>query len=399
MIAGDAARVLGIVQSIANEGYDLATFARDFLAALRDLVVARVVPDPTELLDLADEERAEVIAIAKESERSDLERLFNAWSKTVDEIAKAREPRWVLEMALVRLAHRPPLLPIDDLVARLTDLEKRLGSGGGGDSPRGPSPSGGGGGGGGSAVRAGSASSTGGTGAGTGRSAGSSGGPRMSAETARGEASLGGPRPAALAAVGSAAVASGAAATPAWLARAQSRSLDPAPTTPPAVDADVLPVRESVPPKGLPGSSKSAASVEAIDTRDAARSLDAWARLVESMEGGPVAILKHAVPLEANEQRVRIAFETGSFYARKVASGEVEPVIAVTAERVFGRRPAVEIVQGALPDDAPTIARRDDARKAEARAKREDEARRHPLVQSFLQHVGGEIRAVKIDET
>ena len=98
-------------------------------------------------------------------------------------------------------------------------------------------------------------------------------------------------------------------------------------------------------------------------------------------------------------RRVRIAFETGSFYARKVASGEVEPVIAATAERVFGRRPAVEIVQGALPEDAPTIARRDDARKAEARAKREDEARRHPLVQSFLQHVGGEIRSVNIDET
>jgi DNA polymerase-3 subunit gamma/tau len=402
LITGDAARVLAIVQSIANEGYDLATFAKDFLAALRDLVVARVVSDPTDLLDLADEERAEVVAIAKESDRSDLERLFNAWSKTVDEIAKAREPRWVLEMALVRLAHRPPLVPVDDLVARLLELEKRLGSGGGGDSPRGPSPSGAGGGGGGGTSRGSSASAAGpasGGAVGGARAAGPANGPRMAAEPTRGEA-------VATTRAGSIAVATAAAvnakpastpAAPAWLARAQARALEPAPATSPAADPEAAP-RESAPPARPSFAPKNAAPIEAVDTRDAARSLDAWARLVESMDGGPVAILKHAVPLEANEQRVRIAFETGSFYARKVASGEVEPVIAAAAERAFGRRPEVEIVQGALPDDAPTIARRDDARKAEARARREDEARRHPLVQSFLQHVGGEIRTVKIDE-
>ncbi len=365
LIAGDGARVLTIVQTVANEGYDLATFARDFLAVLRDLVVARVVPEPDDLLDLADDERADVITIARDCERNDLERLFHAWSRTTDDVARAREQRWVLEMALVRLAHRPPLVAVDDLVQRLVDLEKRLGAGGG-EPPRGPSAGGGGGGGAGGRATGGAVS---------GPRAGGGSGPVASRISGDGEMR---------ASVSTAA----SAAAPAWLARAQSRASEPAPS--PAVES-----RPSAPP---PAPTKTVPPVEMLDTRDAARSLATWATLVESMDAGPIAILKHAVPLEANEQRVRIAFETGSFYARKVTSGEAEAVIVAAAERVLGTRPTVEIVQGALPEDAPTIARRDDARRAEARARREEVAKNHPMVRSFLELVGGEIRSVKVEE-
>ena len=385
LLVGDAAKVLSIVQSVANEGYDLATFARDFLAVLRDLVVARVVPDPSELLDLADEERGDVLTIAKECDRNDLERLFHAWSKTTDDVARAREQRWVLEMALVRLAHRPALVPVDDLVARLADLEKRLGAGGG-DSPRGPSAGGGGSGSGGGSAGAGGAGRSGGGSTGAGRpTASSASAPSMTASAST--------RPEGVARGGA---SSAAASAPAWLARAQARVVDPNPA--PASEIEHAPqpsnqvARPSVPPpKGAP-------PVEVIDTSTAFAALEPWARIVEAREAGPVAILKHAVPLEASAERVRIAFETGSFYARKVASGEVEPVIAAVCERLNGARPTVEILQGALAEDAPTIARRDDARKAEVRAKREDAARNHPAVRSFLEHVGGEIRSVKIDE-
>ena len=38
----------------------------------------------------------------------------------------------MLEVAVVRLARRPPLLPVDALLERLSALEKRTGGGGGG---------------------------------------------------------------------------------------------------------------------------------------------------------------------------------------------------------------------------------------------------------------------------
>jgi DNA polymerase-3 subunit gamma/tau len=94
-----------------------------------------------ELLDLADEEVRDVMALAKRGEVDDFLRLFNGFSKSFDDIAKSGQARAALEMTLVRLARRPPLLPLDELLVRLGELERRLGG------PPAPGPRGGGGGG------------------------------------------------------------------------------------------------------------------------------------------------------------------------------------------------------------------------------------------------------------
>jgi hypothetical protein len=97
------------------------------------------------MLDLADEEARDVVALAARADVDDLSRLFQGFSRAFDEIVRSGQPRTALEMALVRLARRPPLLPLDELLSRLGDLEKRLG----GQPPPGPAPRGGPGGGGG----------------------------------------------------------------------------------------------------------------------------------------------------------------------------------------------------------------------------------------------------------
>ncbi len=129
MLSGDGAGALRCIDAIAREGYDLPNVAKGLLGVLRDLVVARVVTDADDLLDLADDERAEVHALATAHEAVDLERLFAAWARVTEDVARAREPRWVLEMAAVRLAHRPSLVPVEDLLTRLHDLERRLSGG------------------------------------------------------------------------------------------------------------------------------------------------------------------------------------------------------------------------------------------------------------------------------
>jgi DNA polymerase-3 subunit gamma/tau len=402
LIAGDAAGALGHIQAIAREGYDLPSVARDFLALLRDLVVARVVPEPDELLDLADEERADVLAIAQSTDVQDLERLFAAWSRTTDDAARAREPRWALEMAVVRLAHRPPLVPIDDLIARLADLERRLGGG----DPRSPTPGGGGG-----ARPARPAVQPGTQGAprrqhpapDLGTVVGTAGGvdaPRASAAPAMAEVipmrAHGAVAPAVAPAMPPAPVLSPppkptdtpvppAGPMPAWLVRAQSRVAEPPPAVPAAAP--------STPPPAPRGPAP-----DAVDTSAVAQWLDAWERVLSAMDNGPIAILKSAVPLEVSAASVRIAYEAGSFYARKVMAGDTQAIVADAAEKVLGARPAVEVVLGALAEDAPTLARREEQRKAELRARREAEARAHPFVLRFLEHVGGEIKSVKIDE-
>jgi DNA polymerase-3 subunit gamma/tau len=68
-------------------------------------------------------------------------------SRALDEIARSSNPRAAFEMAAIRLARRPALMPLDALVDRLGDLERRLhgAPSGGARPPSGPTGSGGGG--------------------------------------------------------------------------------------------------------------------------------------------------------------------------------------------------------------------------------------------------------------
>ena len=132
LVRGDAARALDVTAELANQGYDTAHVARDLLALLRDVVVAKVCKEPATLLDLADEEVRDVSELADATNADDLIRLHQGFSQGFDDVVRSGQPRAALEMLLVRLARRPPLLPVDELVRRLAALEHRLGA------PRGP---------------------------------------------------------------------------------------------------------------------------------------------------------------------------------------------------------------------------------------------------------------------
>jgi DNA polymerase-3 subunit gamma/tau len=148
VLAGDAAKALTVLDAVSRQGFDLAHLCRDLLHHVRNVVVAKVMPEAQarELLDLADEEVAGVFALAQKTDTDDLTRLFTGLSKGYDEIVKSGEVRAALEMTLVRLARRPALLPLDELLARLGELEKRLATGAPPPPTRGGAPGGGGGG-------------------------------------------------------------------------------------------------------------------------------------------------------------------------------------------------------------------------------------------------------------
>jgi DNA polymerase-3 subunit gamma/tau len=144
LVAGDAERCLALVAELAEQGYDLVHVARDLLAMLRDLVVGKVCSDATDLLDMPAEETKDVLALAASATVDDLLRLHQGFSQGFDDIARSGQARAAFEMLLVRLARRPPLLPLDDLLGRLGALERRLTSGGAsgssGSRERSPSP-------------------------------------------------------------------------------------------------------------------------------------------------------------------------------------------------------------------------------------------------------------------
>jgi DNA polymerase-3 subunit gamma/tau len=104
LLLGEPERCLEIVAELANEGHDLPHVARDLTSVLRDLVVARVVKDPKQLIDRPEEEAREVSELASQVTADDLLRLHHGFSEGYDTVVKSGHPRSALEMLLVRLS-------------------------------------------------------------------------------------------------------------------------------------------------------------------------------------------------------------------------------------------------------------------------------------------------------
>ncbi|HUI25685.1 MAG TPA: DNA polymerase III subunit gamma/tau, partial [Candidatus Kryptonia bacterium] len=115
------------VAEIHRFGYDLRRFARDLLEHLRNLAIVKVLPNASDLLaDLPDEERAEVTRQAAAINPDDLDRAFRIMLAADEEIAHSPYPKIVLEMALIKLATLAPLLPVEQVLQRIEDLDARL---------------------------------------------------------------------------------------------------------------------------------------------------------------------------------------------------------------------------------------------------------------------------------
>jgi DNA polymerase III subunit gamma/tau len=135
IIASDGKRCLELVAQAADQGRDLTRLSKDLVEHFRNLMVARVCGqkaekslggDRAELLDLPDQEIIDLSSQASKVSIDTLLDYFDFMATGDDEIARAANPRFVLETLLVRLATLPKSLPVTQLIDRLTQLESRL---------------------------------------------------------------------------------------------------------------------------------------------------------------------------------------------------------------------------------------------------------------------------------
>jgi DNA polymerase-3 subunit gamma/tau len=125
----DAGRCMEIVEQIYHYGYDLQHFCRELLQYLRNLILTKVSRHPEGLMELPGEE-VEILKRQAEGFRFEqLNHLFSLLLKGEEEIAQSAFPRTMLEMALIRMATLPPVLPIDEILKKLESLEKEEGTG------------------------------------------------------------------------------------------------------------------------------------------------------------------------------------------------------------------------------------------------------------------------------
>ena len=126
VVKSDPAGVLKVVDELSTYGQDFRNFCRDLLGLIRDLLVTRVGGDPL----LVETSMLSAEELKKRSEpfgESDLVRLFHSLADTETRIKDASQPRYLLEIGLVKLVEMRRLADLESVLSRLSELEQSLG--------------------------------------------------------------------------------------------------------------------------------------------------------------------------------------------------------------------------------------------------------------------------------
>lgn len=132
----DSPRALGVVDRLMREGSDLSEFVAGLMAHFRHLLVARAVGELTDE-NLPEADREQYTEVAAQFEEPDLVRMLNAVTELETQIGRVTEPRFWLELTVVKLAQMTASVDLQALIRRLEQLEgdlKRRGA----PSPRAP---------------------------------------------------------------------------------------------------------------------------------------------------------------------------------------------------------------------------------------------------------------------
>ena len=118
IVEGDRRAVFEIVEELVSEGRDLKHFVTLLMHYLRDLTVVRVAPDRPDLLEWP-QERERLAEFADRFSEEDLLRSLDVLTRIEEGLRWSPEPRFHLEMALLRLVEMPRLAAFDRLLEQL----------------------------------------------------------------------------------------------------------------------------------------------------------------------------------------------------------------------------------------------------------------------------------------
>lgn len=122
LLSGDRGGIVTIISALAEQGTDFRVFIRELIQFFRDLLVASVLRDPSETLDLSGSELAAVSELLAQSSDDQLTLMLQELIKAESEIRNASAPQLAIEMALIRASFLSSLKPIKDALDHLKGM-------------------------------------------------------------------------------------------------------------------------------------------------------------------------------------------------------------------------------------------------------------------------------------
>lgn len=122
------AEMIKIVKDLVERGHDLRHYCTDLITFIRDLLVFKMVGETEDLLDTAILDADQLKKYSDPFTETDLIRFFNLIAETESKLRDANEPRYLLEIGLVKLIEMRRIVPVQELLERLSNLESAIGN-------------------------------------------------------------------------------------------------------------------------------------------------------------------------------------------------------------------------------------------------------------------------------
>ncbi len=117
LAAGDSRRMLEVVDELERNGHNLQHFARELARYFRNLLVARIAGADRRLLAASDAQRERLTSIAEPFSEEDLTRYLSLSLDLFRDLQYSLQPRFHLEIGLVRLVHAGRLISIEEALS------------------------------------------------------------------------------------------------------------------------------------------------------------------------------------------------------------------------------------------------------------------------------------------
>lgn len=128
LLAGNLADCFDLLEKTYGAGLDLKRFANDLVAYLRALLICRTSPHPETMLDVSDQELAELRELSGRHSRETLSLAFHLLFQGIAEMQYSAHPRLVLEMAFIKVVQAGQVTPAAELLTRLDTLLRTRGA-------------------------------------------------------------------------------------------------------------------------------------------------------------------------------------------------------------------------------------------------------------------------------
>jgi len=126
VFAGDCGTCLELVARVDSFGCNMRHFCQELIEHFRNIAVVKVSDNPSGILDLAESEMIEVRGQAGSATLADVQRHISILLRAEAEMAQSGFTRLIMEMALIRMCTLLPAMPVDEIIARLKELEGSL---------------------------------------------------------------------------------------------------------------------------------------------------------------------------------------------------------------------------------------------------------------------------------